>query len=72
MIMELIGKIPLSATKPIAKGAKDLRQVQERLAGMYEVFEFFINGAWTYRNDNIYSVLNRLSDEEKESFDCDV
>ena len=39
---------------------------------MYDIFKFFIDGDWTYVNNRIYSVLNRLSDEEKVEFNCDV
>jgi fatty acyl-CoA reductase len=53
-------------------GAVELRKVANRLDGMYDIFEFFINGEWIYINDRIYQVINRLSDEEKVEFDCDV
>jgi hypothetical protein len=39
---------------------------------MYDIFEFFINGDWTYVNNRIYSVINCMSDEEKDEFNCDV
>lgn len=69
--MELVSKLP-TAPKDLAKSAKDLRKVQDRLDGMYDIFEFFINGDWTYCNNRIYSVINCLSDDEKVDFACDV
>lgn len=39
---------------------------------MYDIFDFFMNGDWIYCNNRIYSVINRLSDEEKVEFGCDV
>ena len=39
---------------------------------MRSILDFFIFGKWIYKNDRIYNILNRLSDEEKQEFDCDV
>lgn len=39
---------------------------------MHDIFLFFIQGDWTYSNNKIFSVINRLSDVEKKEFNCDV
>ena len=33
---------------------------------------FFINGDWHFENKKIFDVIDKLSDEEKELFSCDV
>lgn len=54
------------------KGAKDFKKIHERIEMMFERFNFFIRGEWRYLNNHIYSVIDRLSDQEKEEFNCDV
>lgn len=49
-----------------------MRKIQNKLDDMYDIFDFFIRGEWIYVNNRIYSVISRLSDEEKEEFNCDV
>lgn len=39
---------------------------------MFEIFEFFIHGEWIYLNNRMFSLINRLSDQEKQEFNCNV
>lgn len=70
--MEAGSKLPIPAAKELGKSAMLLRKVQSKVNGMLGIFQFFINGDWTYINNHIYPVISRLSDEEKEEFNCDV
>lgn len=44
----------------------------KKIDEMLGIFEFFITGDWHYENKNIYSVLAKMSPEEREEFNCDV
>lgn len=39
---------------------------------MFEIFEFFIHGEWIYLNNRMFDLITRMSDEEKEEFNCNV
>lgn len=43
-----------------------------KIDSMQDLFQFFMNGEWVFVNNRIYSIVNCLSDEEKEDFCCDV
>ena len=45
--------------------------VQSKIKDVIEIFEHFINGDWHFINENIYPVLNSLSEEEREEFNAD-
>lgn len=64
--------LPVKGAKNLKKGAQQLKKIHEKLEGMYDIFEFFINGDWTYINNHVYTLINRMSDQEKEEFNCDV
>ena len=63
--MDAASKLPISAAKEIGDGVKKLRKVTDKVDSMVDIFEFFINGEWTYINNRIYPVISRLSDQEK-------
>ena len=64
--------VPYVGTEQMKKNVTDLKNIQNRLDNMYEIFLFFTNGEWLYVNKNIYNVINKLSDDEKDEFQCDV
>jgi hypothetical protein len=70
--MEVLGKLPHPALEPIRKGTKDIRKFQGKFRAAKNILNFFIHGKWIYKNDKIYDIINRLSDEEKLEFECDV
>ena len=70
--MENVAKIPLPQLKNMKKGVTQLRKIQNKLDDMYDIFDFFIKGDWIYVNNRIYPLISRMSDEEKEEFNCDV
>ena len=39
---------------------------------MIKQFDFFIKGDWHYENKKIYSLINMMSPDEREEFQCDV
>ena len=70
--MDAVGKIPLPALDNLRKGVKSLKKFEEKFVTIQGVLEFFAYVDWIFRNDRIYSVINRLSDEEKKEFSSDV
>ena len=48
-----------------------LKKTKIRLDAMSSTFDFFINGDWHYENKQIYEVIAKLSEEEKEEFNAD-
>jgi len=45
--------------------------MQNKIYDTLGIFQHFINGDWHFVNENIYPVLNSLSEEEREEFNCD-
>ena len=39
---------------------------------MISIFEFFVTTKWNMENRKIYEILNRISQQEKIEFNCDV
>ena len=36
-----------------------------------DTMQYFYDGDWAFVNENIYKVINVLSEEEREEFNCD-
>jgi len=71
-ILETVAKVPISAANGLKKGAKDLRMLSDKLDNIMKVALTFTNGDWIYVNNKIYAAISRLSEEERNEFNCDV
>jgi len=70
--MKLASKLPIIGTKSLKNTVKMFEMVVEKTEGLESVMNFFINGDWHYENKKIFSVLDKLSPEERTIFNCDV
>ncbi|GFO50602.1 fatty acyl-coa reductase [Plakobranchus ocellatus] len=43
-------------------------KIQDRLSKAVTTLEFFTSNEWTFHNDNIFLLLNRMSEEDKQTF----
>ncbi|RUS86138.1 hypothetical protein EGW08_006086 [Elysia chlorotica] len=43
-------------------------KIQDRLSKAVTTLEFFTSNEWTFHNDNIFLLLNRMSEEDKRTF----
>ena len=53
------------------KDAQQLKVLYIKLYRALGIFEFYVVNDWLFINNNIYPVINKLSDEEKKEFACD-
>ena len=70
--MKLASKLPIIGTKSLKDAVKMFEGVLEKTEGLESVMNFFINGDWHYENKKIFDVLDKLSQEERAIFNCDV
>ena len=67
----LLANLPF-ASPSFKKKVQTMQAGSKKIDEMLGIFEFFITGDWHYENKNIYSVLAKMSPEEREDFFCDV
>ena len=49
-----------------------LKKVYGKIDDMLEIYRFFIEGDWQYKNARIYGPLDLMSPEERMEFNCDT
>lgn len=61
----------ITGNKKLLKDGAMLKDVYKQYDDAYDTYKFFIEEHWKYVNNKIYSVIDKLSDEEKIEFECD-
>lgn len=49
-----------------------LLKLQNKLDGMTDLFEFFFSNQWLYKSQKILDVSEKMSEEERQVFHCDM
>lgn len=70
--MKLASKMPIIGTNQLKQQVKLLNGINQKADNLTDIMNFFINGDWHFENKKIFDVIDKLSDEEKELFSCDV
>lgn len=47
-------------------------KVQDKLAKSVQCLEYFTTHQWTFHNENVAELLNKMSENDKKSFQFDV
>ena len=71
-LTNLYSKLPFVASKSLEKSTEKLMKVQNSFHEATKRLETFEVGDWKYVNQKSYILLNMLSEEERQEFDCDV
>lgn len=48
-----------------------LKKIYQKTDDTLEIFNFFIQGDWHYLNNRIYTLIDKMSPEERAEFNCD-
>lgn len=52
--------------------AKKFNFVVQKIDGMLGIFKFFMDGGWLYKNTKFNDVMDLLTAEDREEFECDI
>ena len=68
---EIVSKLPKVGTPQMKAQVEMLKKIYKKSDDTLGIFTFFINGDWRYQNINIYKVIEKMSPEEQQEFNCD-
>ena len=64
-ILEVISKVPGIGTQSLKDKVKMLKRSYSKLYEVLDTFQYYFTKEWIFMNENIYKVLEHLSEEEK-------
>jgi hypothetical protein len=68
----MLGFGKMTGNPDIKKKALKFQKMNDRVLGFINLFRPFYSNDWCFETKNIFMILNSLSEEEKEIFNCNV
>ena len=63
--------VPIFRSEKMKLLMLQLQKIEKARDDLMHLFRYFIQGNWTFENENIYRVMNCMSAEESDEFNAD-